>query len=53
MGGDVAGGVVVAALGIATSLVVAHVLRLHAGGAILAAWIAAVTAGALLIRGRR
>ncbi len=53
MGGDVAGGVVVAALGIATYLVVAHVLRLHAGVAILAASTVAFIAGALLIRGRR
>ncbi len=53
MEGDFAGGVVVAVLGIAAYLVVAHVLRLHAGVAILAAWIVAVTAGVLLLRGRR
>ena len=50
---DFAGGVVVAALGIGVYLVVAHVLRLHPGVAILAASTVAILAGGLLSRGRR
>ena len=48
MEGDFAGGMVVAALGIGVYLVVAHVLRLHAGVAILAASTVAIIAGGLL-----
>ena len=53
MEGDVAGGVVVAVVGVGGCLVLAHLLGLPAGVAILVASTAAILAGALLTVGGR